>query len=77
MRAFLTERGIGSGVYYPVPLHLQRCFASLGGSEGQLPVAERLCGEVLSLPIFPELGEARLDEVADAVREFFGAGSGG
>jgi dTDP-4-amino-4,6-dideoxygalactose transaminase len=63
-------------VYYPVPLHLQTCFSELGGSEGDLPVSERLCGEVMSLPIFPELGEDRIDEVAGAIREFFGAGSG-
>lgn len=73
LRAFLGERDIGSGVYYPVPLHLQTCFATLGGAEGQLPVSERLCTEVMSLPIFPELGEDRLDQVADAIAEFFGA----
>ncbi len=77
LREFLTGRDIGSGVYYPVPLHLQACFAELGGGEGDLPVSERLCGEVVSLPIFPELGEARIDEVAAAVREFFGAGRTG
>jgi dTDP-4-amino-4,6-dideoxygalactose transaminase len=73
LRAFLSERDIGSGVYYPVPLHLQTCFSSLGGAAGDLPVAERLCGEVLSLPIFPELGEERIDEVANAIRAFYGA----
>jgi len=71
LRAFLTERGIGSGVYYPVPLHLQQCFASLGYGPGDLPVTESLCGEVLSLPIFPELGEERLGRVADTIREFY------
>jgi dTDP-4-amino-4,6-dideoxygalactose transaminase len=76
LRQFLADRDIGSGVYYPVPLHLQACFSELGGREGDLPVSERLCGEVLSLPIFPELGEDRIDEVAGAIREFFGAGSG-
>lgn len=77
LREFLARRDIGSGVYYPVPLHLQACFAELGGGEGDLPVSERLCREVVSLPIFPELGEARIDEVAGAVREFFGAGRTG
>ncbi len=71
LRAFLNDRGIGSGVYYPVPLHLQECFAELGYREGDLPVSEALCREVISLPIFPELGEERLEIVAAAIREFY------
>lgn len=71
LKEHLAERGIGSGVYYPVPLHLQACFASLGGAPGDLPVTEALCEEVLSLPIFPELGEDRLSAVARAIREFY------
>lgn len=73
LREFLTERDIGFGVYYPMPLHLQACFSGLGVSAGDLPVSERLCGEVISLPIFPELGEDRVDQVAHAIREFFDA----
>src|SRR5690606_115383 len=72
LRAYLAERGIGSGIYYPLPLHLQECFSSLGGRRGDLPVAEQLCEEVLSLPIFPELGEERIDRVCEAVRDFHG-----
>lgn len=72
LRAALAEQDIGTGVYYPVPLHLQACFSDLGYSAGDLPVAERLCGEVLSLPIFPELGLDRLERVADAIRAFYG-----
>lgn len=71
LRAFLTERGIGSGVYYPVPLHLQPCFSSLGGVPGTLPVSETLCQEVISLPIFPELGKEAVATVAEAVRGFY------
>jgi dTDP-4-amino-4,6-dideoxygalactose transaminase len=74
LRSYLQEKGIGTGVYYPVPLHLQPCFAELGGRKGAFPVAERLCEEVLSLPIFPELGEERLALVAEAIREFYGRG---
>lgn len=71
LREHLQGRGVGSGVYYPVPLHLQPCFAELGGREGQFPRAERACREVLSLPIFPELGEDRLAIAVDEIRSFF------
>ena len=72
LAAHLREKGIGSGVYYPVPLHLQDCFGYLGYREGQFPEAERACHEVLSLPVFPELTEAQLAYVADTIRAFFG-----
>ncbi len=72
LRAHLEGQGIGSAVYYPEPLHLQPAFAGLGYRTGDFPVAEALCGEVLSLPIFPELGEGRLARVAGAVRAFYG-----
>ena len=71
LRSHLTERGIGTGLYYPVPLHLQECFGSLGGRPGMLPVSETLVSEVLSLPVYPELGLDRVDRVADAIAEFF------
>jgi dTDP-4-amino-4,6-dideoxygalactose transaminase len=74
LREFLGGEGIGSGIYYPVPLHLQPCFEGLGGREGQLPETERACREVLSLPIFPELGEDRQARVIDAIRRFYGYG---
>jgi dTDP-4-amino-4,6-dideoxygalactose transaminase len=72
LQAQLKAKGIGSSVYYPLPLHLQPCFAYLGYREGQCPEAERAAKEVISLPIFPELTHAQLDEVAGAVRSFFG-----
>jgi dTDP-4-amino-4,6-dideoxygalactose transaminase len=74
LREFLERRGVGTGIYYPVPLHLQECFTSLGYGRGDLPVSERLAGEVLSLPIYPELTRAQIEEVAGGIRAFFEGG---
>ena len=71
LQQHLKTRGIGTSIYYPLALHLQPCFAYLGYKEGQLPEAERASREVLSLPVYPELTRAQLDEVVAAVREFF------
>jgi dTDP-4-amino-4,6-dideoxygalactose transaminase len=72
LQSFLKERGIGTSIYYPLPLHLQPCFAYLGYKAGSCPEAERAAGEVLSLPIYPELTQSQLDEVIAAVRAFYG-----
>jgi dTDP-4-amino-4,6-dideoxygalactose transaminase len=72
LQSFLKERGIGNSIYYPLPLHLQPCFAYLGYKPGSCPEAERAAGEVLSLPIYPELTQGQLDEVIAAVRAFYG-----
>lgn len=73
LREFLSDRQIGNGLYYPVPLHLQECFRGLGYEKGDLPVSEGLCARVVSLPIFPELGRERIEIVVDAIRTFYGA----
>ena len=72
LQSYLRERGIGTAIYYPLPLHLQPCFAYLGYKAGTCPEAERAAGEVLSLPIYPELTQSQLDEVIAAVRAFYG-----
>lgn len=72
LQAHLKALGVGSAIYYPLPLHLQPCFAYLGYREGQCPESEKAAKEVLSLPVFPELTAAQRDEVIAAVRGFFG-----
>lgn len=68
----LAAKGIGHSVYYPLPLHLQPCFAYLGYKQGACPESEKAANEVVSLPVFPELTRAQLDEVVAGVRSFFG-----
>ena len=66
----LKARDIGCAIYYPVPLHLQECFAHLGYRQGSLPVTEAAMGDVLSLPIYPELTDAQQDAVVQGIAEF-------
>ncbi len=70
LRAYLAERGIGTQIHYPVPIHLQESAQFLGYRHGDLPVTERVCDEVLSLPMYAELTDAQIDRVASTVREF-------
>lgn len=70
LREHLTRREVGTDLIYPVPLHRQACYASLGYADGSLPVAEKACATCLSLPIFPELTDAQVDHVVDAVNTF-------
>ncbi|MGH9530379.1 MAG: DegT/DnrJ/EryC1/StrS family aminotransferase [Terriglobales bacterium] len=71
LRGFLQNKGVGTEVYYPVPMHLQECFAYLGLGEGAFPESERAAKETLALPIYPELTEAQLEFVVKCIREFF------
>jgi dTDP-4-amino-4,6-dideoxygalactose transaminase len=73
LRRHLAERGIGSEVYYPQPMHLQQCFAGWGHSAGAFPESERAAAESLAIPIYPELTEDMQAAVVDAVREFYRA----
>ncbi len=70
LRHHLRERGIGTEVYYPLPLHLQEAYRDLGHREGDLPVSEMLCKQVISIPVYPELSSEQVDRVAEAILEF-------
>ncbi len=72
LQKYLESRGIVTRVYYPLPLHLQHCFADLGYKEGDLPISEMLAGEVLALPIFPELLPEEQERVVEEIAAFYG-----
>jgi dTDP-4-amino-4,6-dideoxygalactose transaminase len=71
LQAHLNGRGIGTSVYYPISLHLQKCFEYLGYKKGDFPVAEKLCNRVLALPLFPELTEDEVSYVCESVKCFY------
>ncbi len=68
---FLSDNGVGTGAFYPIPLHLQEAFKYLGYKEGSLPVSERLSKETVCLPIFPELTQEELQYIVDMIKKFF------
>lgn len=71
LRSHLSEQGIGTEVYYPLPLHLQNCFKDLGYKRGDLPVAERAADEALAIPIYPELEESAQRYIVDVIDRFY------
>jgi dTDP-4-amino-4,6-dideoxygalactose transaminase len=71
LRVFLKERGVGTEIYYPVPLHLQKCFAYLGYAPGDLPEAESAAADVLAVPMFAELEDAEQRYVVESIAQFY------
>jgi dTDP-4-amino-4,6-dideoxygalactose transaminase len=71
LESYLKERQIGTSIYYPLPLHLQKCFSYLGYKKGDFPVAERICGKILALPMFPELTDEEVNYVCETIKEFY------
>jgi dTDP-4-amino-4,6-dideoxygalactose transaminase len=70
LQAFLQNKGVGTEVYYPVPMHLQDCFAYLGYAAGDFPESERAAKETLALPVYPEVTESQAKFVVACIREF-------
>jgi dTDP-4-amino-4,6-dideoxygalactose transaminase len=71
LRAYLAEHGIATEIYYPCPLHLQQCFASLGYQAGNFPVSEQLAYESLALPVYPELEPAQIEYICRSMQQFY------
>ncbi len=70
-RNILMDNGISTGLHYPVPLHLQKCFKHLGYKKGDFPVTEKLAEECLSLPMFPDITDDQMEYVCDKIKHFF------
>ena len=71
LKAYLDANGVGCALHYPLPLHLQKCYASLGYKPGDFPFSETAGSQCLSLPIYPELADAQIERVATVVKDFF------
>lgn len=71
LHAFLKDRGVNTAFHYPVPLHLQSCYKNLGFKKGDFPIAEKLCSELISLPMFPELTEQQIQYTVESLQAFF------
>ena len=71
LQEYLSNKGIGTAIYYPLPLHLQECYKDLGYREGDLPEAEKASKEVIALPMWPELTNEEVNYIVESIREFF------
>jgi dTDP-4-amino-4,6-dideoxygalactose transaminase len=73
LQAYLRERSVGTEVYYPLPLHLQECFAHLGHNPGDFPESEKAAQESLALPVYPELSDSQAQYVVGSIKAFYRA----
>ena len=73
MQAYLKDAGVGTGIHYPIPLHLQEAYRYLDYRKGDFPVAERIAPEILSLPMYPQLQRSEQETIARAVKECLAA----
>ena len=71
LQKYLADNGISTGLHYPIPLHLQKCFSHLGYKKGEFPNTEKLAENGLSLPMFPELSEEQISYICNKIRAFF------
>jgi dTDP-4-amino-4,6-dideoxygalactose transaminase len=71
LKKHLEANKVGCALHYPMPLHLQKCYASLGYKTGSFPVAEKAARECLSLPIYPELTDEQVKRVSEVIHDFF------
>ena len=71
LQQFLKENGISTGIHYPIPIHMQPAFKNLGLNQGAFPITEKFCGEILSLPMFPELREDEIEYTVEKIEEFY------
>ena len=71
LQAYLQKKGVGTEVYYPVPMHLQECFAYLGHQAGAFPESEEAANQTMALPVYPEVTDAQAEYVVECIREFF------
>ncbi len=71
LRQYLADRGIATGLHYPIPIHQQRAYAFLGLKKGDYPIAEKLAGEILSLPMYAELTEKNIEYITDTIKKFY------
>src|SRR3989344_8385370 len=72
LKKYLESKGIATGIYYPIPLHLQEAFKELNHKENDFPVAEKVSKEILSIPIYPELSQEQKNYICNSIKEFFG-----
>lgn len=70
LQKYLKENKIASQIYYPVPLHLQPAYSSLGYKKGDFPITEKVCDEIISLPLFPELTKEEIEYISEKVNSF-------